>query len=108
MSLEAMINTMRFWIMTLLWVLTAGYAFAQPPVPVTDLSEFNRPGAVPHQWRNQSPDQPRALNQFYQSMAPAPTAPAGSQREQHAKQLRSMSPQQRQQLFLNYIKQNRR
>ncbi|MFQ3171603.1 MAG: hypothetical protein ACI9DG_001639 [Oleispira sp.] len=71
--------------------------------PITDLSEFavDR-GSSKIIWNNERPEQQRALKQFYRAMdssAPRPSI----ERQQHAQELRGMSPQQRQQLFLNYI-----
>jgi len=78
---------------------------------ITDLSEFAQPGRSQIQWSNQRPEQQRALNQFYKSIdqpAGAAKPQTSFQRQQHIQQLRGMTPQQRQQLFLNYIQQNRR
>lgn len=76
--------------------------------PVTDLSEFSGTNNANRiEWNNQRPEQQRALNQFYQSMNPAQNAQPSIERQQQVKQLRSMTPQQRQQMFLNYIQQNR-
>jgi hypothetical protein len=76
--------------------------------PIMDLSEFSvNSGSDTIGWDNQRPDQKKALSQFYRSMnqsaSPAPTI----ERQQHAQELRRMNPQQRQQLFLNYIQKNR-
>ena len=90
-------RSMRFLLITAMIMMAAEQLHAQP-----------LGGAVQHQWRNQSPDQQRALNQFYQSITPTTPAPGASQRQEHAQQLRNMSPQQRQQFFLNYIQQKRR
>ena len=76
--------------------------------PVTDLSEFSgAKSASKIEWNNQRPEQQRALNQFYQSVSQAGTSQPSAQREQQVQQMRSMNPQQRQQMFLNYIQQNR-
>lgn len=76
--------------------------------PVTDLSEFSGANnANKITWNNQRPEQQRALTQFYRTMTPATSPRPSIERQQHAQELRSMSPQQRQQLFLNYIQQNR-
>jgi hypothetical protein len=82
------------------------------PTPVTDLSEFTgafsgAKGTNSVEWNNQRPEQQRALNQFYQSINPSQNTQPSLERQQHVKQLRSMTPQQRQQMFLNYIQQNR-
>lgn len=75
--------------------------------PVTDLSEFSGIRGNGIEWNNQRPEQQRALNQFYQSISPSQNAQPSIERQQQVKQLRSMTPQQRQQMFLNYIQQNR-
>lgn len=76
--------------------------------PITDLSEFSGArSASKIEWNNQRPEQQRALNQFYRSINPTKNHQPSVERQQHVQELRSMSPQQRQQLFLNYIQQNR-
>jgi len=76
--------------------------------PVTDLSEFSSANSANKiKWNNQRPEQQRALNQFYRSMNLPTSSRPSLERKQHAQELRRMSPQQRQQLFLNYIQQNR-
>ncbi len=76
--------------------------------PITDLSEFSgTKSASKIEWNNQRPEQQRALNQFYQSMNPTQNPQPSAERQQHVQELRRMSPQQRQQMFLNYIQQNR-
>lgn len=76
--------------------------------PITDLSEFSgAKSASKIEWNNQRPEQQRALNQFYQSINPSQNHQPSAERQQHVRELRSMSPQQRQQMFLNYIQQNR-
>ncbi len=76
--------------------------------PITDLSEFSgAQSANKITWNNQRPEQQRALNQFYSTMTPTASPRPSIERQQHVKQLRSMTPQQRQQMFLNYIQQNR-
>lgn len=77
--------------------------------PITDLSEFSgAKNATTIQWSNQRPEQQKALNQFYRSINPAAQTPeVSTQRQHHVQELRNMSPQQRQQMFLNYIQQNR-
>lgn len=78
------------------------------PTPITDLSEFSgAKNATRIEWSNQRPEQQRALNQFYRSINPNLNNQPSVERQQHVKQLRSMTPQQRQQMFLNYIQQNR-
>ena len=77
-------------------------------IPITDLSEFSRAdNANKTTWSNQRPEQQRALTQFYRTMTPSASTRPSIERQQHAQELRNMSPQQRQQLFLNYIQQNR-
>ncbi|MFT4763594.1 MAG: hypothetical protein ACI9OH_000683 [Oleispira sp.] len=76
--------------------------------PVTDLSEFSGANSANKiTWNNQRPEQQRALTQFYRSMTPSASTRPSLERQQHAQELRSMNPKQRQQLFLNYIQQNR-
>lgn len=76
--------------------------------PITDLSEFSQPQSEKTiQWSNQRPEQQRALNQFYQSINPTQAPTNAAERQNHVQELRNMSPQQRQQMFLNYIQQNR-
>ncbi len=76
--------------------------------PITDLSEFSgAKSANKIVWNNQRPEQQRALNQFYRSIAPESKHQPSAERQQHVQELRSMSPQQRQQMFLNYIQQSR-
>lgn len=76
--------------------------------PITDLSEFSQPhNEKTIEWSNQRPEQQRALNQFYQSINPAQAPKNAAERQHHVQELRNMTPQQRQQMFLNYIQQNR-
>jgi hypothetical protein len=76
--------------------------------PITDLSEFSgAKSANKIVWNNQRPEQQRALNQFYRSMNQKSSTQPTIERQQHVRELRSMNPKQRQQLFLNYIQQNR-
>jgi hypothetical protein len=76
--------------------------------PITDLSEFSvDSGSNTIGWNNQRPDQKKALSQFYRSMNQSTSSAPTIERQQHAQELRRMNPQQRQQLFLNYIQQNR-
>ena len=77
-------------------------------IPITDLSEFSgAKSANKIKWNNQRPEQQRALNQFYSSMNQPESSRPSIERKHHAQELRSMSSKQRQQLFLNYIQQNR-
>lgn len=77
-------------------------------IPITDLSEFSgAKSANKIVWNNQRPEQQRALNQFYSSMRPTSSTQPAMARQQHVRELRSMNAKQRQQLFLNYIQQNR-
>lgn len=101
---------MRSLFIVIFSLLFVSSAFAEQAIrPITDLSEFAQPGRSQIQWSNQRPEQQKALNQFYRSMDQTPAAPKAQsiQRQQHVKQLRGMTPQQRQQLFLNYIQQRR-
>jgi hypothetical protein len=77
-------------------------------IPVTDLSEFSGANSANKiKWNNQRPEQQRALNQFYNAINQPASSRPSIERKQHAQELRSMSSKQRQQLFLNYIQQNR-
>lgn len=102
---------MRFLIGAMMSLLLSSFTMAETTTalqPVTDLSEFSRDSNVNKiQWNNQRPEQQRALNQFYQSVNQTANPQTSAQREQQAQQVRSMNPQQRQQMFLNYIQQNR-
>ena len=106
---------MRFLIGAMMSLLLSSLTIAETTTalqPVTDLSEFSRDSNVHKiEWNNQRPEQQRALNQFYQSVNQSvnqtANPQASAQREQQAQQVRSMNPQQRQQMFLNYIQQNR-
>jgi hypothetical protein len=100
---------MRILIGLLVSFLAMTSSFADNTLtPITDLSEFSGANSANNiTWSNQRPEQQRALNQFYRSMNPSVSSGPALERQQRAQELRSMSPQQRQQLFLNYIKQNR-
>ena len=102
---------MRFLIVAMISLCCSSIAIAEVAKtlqPVTDLSEFSRDTYVDQiEWNNQRPEQQRALNQFYQSVSQADNSQPSAQREQQVQQMRSMNPQQRQQMFLNYIQQNR-
>lgn len=102
---------MRFLIGAIVGLSISNFVFAETNKtlqPITDLSEFSRgTSANQLEWDNQRPEQQRALNQFYQSISQSEHNQPSIQREQQVKQMRSMNPQQRQQMFLNYIQQNR-
>lgn len=102
---------MRFLIAAIISLCFSSFAIAETTKtlqPVTDLSEFSRDTHVNQiEWNNQRPEQQRALNRFYQSVSQAGNQQSSAQREQQVQQMRSMNPQQRQQMFLNYIQQNR-
>ena len=102
---------MRFLIGAIVGLSISSFVFADANKtlqPITDLSEFSRDtNANQLEWDNQRPEQQRALNQFYQSVSQSGHSQPSIQREQQVKQMRSMNPQQRQQMFLNYIQQNR-
>lgn len=70
---------------------------AVPPPAVTQQLE----------WSNSRPEQRQALDHFYRSLqSPQPDLSSQQlQRQQHIDQLRGMSPEQRQQQFLNFIQQ---
>jgi len=101
---------MRFLIGVIIGISINSFVFADTNKvlqPMTDLSEFSRDASVNQlEWDNRRPEQRRALNQFYQSVNQSKHRPASIQREQQVQQVRSMNPQQRQQMFLNYIQQN--
>ena len=69
---------------------------AVPPAAVTQL-----------EWNNSRPEQRQALDHFYRSLqSQQPDLNSQQlQRQQHIDQLRGMSPEQRQQQFLNFIQQ---
>lgn len=69
---------------------------AVPPTAVTQL-----------EWNNSHPEQRQALDHFYRSLqSQQPDLNSQQlQRQQHIDQLRGMSPEQRQQQFLNFIQQ---
>lgn len=106
---------MRFLIGTIVSLCFSSITLADTAAslqPVTDLSEFSRASTINQiEWNNQRPEQRRALNQFYQSVNQAATQAGqvqpSAQREQRVQQMRTMNPHQRQQMFLNYIQQNR-
>lgn len=66
------------------------------PPPVTQL-----------EWNNSRPEQRQALDHFYRSLQSQQPDLSNQQlqRQQHIEQLRGMSPEQRQQQFLNFIQQ---
>lgn len=100
---------MRILIGIIMGIAVSASALADNALrPITDLSEFSQPqNEKTIQWSNQRPEQQRALNQFYQSINPTQAPTNAAERQDHVQELRSMSPQQRQQMFLNYIQQNR-
>ena len=104
---------MRFLIGAVISFVFSTYTLADSTKilqPVTDLSEFSRSSQINNiEWNNHRPEQRRALNQFYQSINQAgqPQTQPSAQREQRVQQMRRMNPQQRQQMFLNYIQNNR-
>jgi hypothetical protein len=106
---------MRFLITAMMSLCLSSFTAAdmmKPLQAVTDLSEFSRASKMDQiEWNNQRPEQRRALDQFYQSVNQAGTQVGNpqpsAQRELQVQQMRTMSPQQRQQMFLNYIQQNR-
>jgi hypothetical protein len=106
---------MRFLITAIMSLCPCSFAAADMTKSlqaVTDLSEFSRNSTLNQiEWNNQRPEQRRALDQFYQSVNQAATQAGNpqpsAQRELQVQQMRTMSPQQRQQMFLNYIQQNR-
>jgi hypothetical protein len=107
---------MRFFITAIMSVFLSSFTAADMKKSfqaVTDLSEFSRNSKSNHiEWSNQRPEQRHALDQFYQSVNQAAATQSGNpepsaQREIQVQQMRTMNPQQRQQMFLNYIQQNR-
>lgn len=102
---------MRFFIGAMIGLLFSNFTIAETTKalpPVTDLAEFSRhTNANQLGWNNQRPEQQRALNQFYQAVGQTSNPQIATQRKQQVQQMRSMNPQQRQQMFLNYIQQNR-
>ncbi|MGK0248007.1 MAG: hypothetical protein ACI910_000735 [Oleispira sp.] len=100
---------MRILIILIVGCFIIPATFAESPLkPITDLSEFSVDrGSATIGWNNQRPDQKNALSEFYRSMNQSASPSLSIDRQQHAQELRRMNPQQRQQLFLNYIQQNR-
>ena len=104
---------MRLLIVSVIIFVFSSYTLADSTKilqPVTDLSEFSRSSQINNiEWNNHRPEQRRALNQFYQSINQTgqPQTQPSAQREQRVQQMRRMNPQQRQQMFLNYIQNNR-
>lgn len=100
---------MRTLIALMIGLFVISPAFADNALtPITDLSEFSGANSANKViWNNQHPEQQRALTQFYRSMTPSASSRPSLERQEHAQELRSMNPKQRQQLFLNYIQQNR-
>ena len=93
---------MRFFYGILISVCVVSSALADATVPrmipkaITDLSEFSgAKNASRIEWSNQRPEQQRALNQFYLSINPNVNNQPSVERQQHVKQLRNMTPQQR-------------
>ena len=98
------------------WVNTS---MAEMVLPTSNFSAVSQRPVVPVlappkvriEWNNRGLRQQQALNQFYRSIdrnghhhTPRLSQPS-LQRQQQVQQLRQMTPQQRQQLFLNYIQQ---
>jgi hypothetical protein len=100
---------MRILIMLIVGCFIISPTFADSTLkPITDLSEFSVDnGSNTIGWNNQRPEQKEALSQFYRSMNQSVSPTTTIDRQQNANELRRMNPQQRQQLFLNYIQQNR-
>lgn len=60
------------------------------------------------EWSNHQPAQKQALDNFYRSLEQTQVQELSSQRlirEQQLQQLRGMSPQQRQQMFMDFVQQ---
>lgn len=87
--------------------LITGTVSAQQPA--ADISGVTLPPAQQLQWNNQAPEQRRALNEFYQNINRNSNLSNQQmmERQQRVQQLRNMTPQQRQQQFLNYIQRSR-
>lgn len=63
------------------------------------------------EWSNTRPEQRQALDHFYRSLEQHQTQDQMAQRmqrQQHVEQLRGMTPEQRQQHFLNFVQQYQR
>ena len=63
------------------------------------------------EWDNSRPEQRQALDHFYQSLQQQQLTQGSPQqllRQQNVEQLRSMTPEQRQQEILNYVQQYQR
>lgn len=60
------------------------------------------------EWNNASPEQRKALDDFYQSLQKSPQSsknPQLNERLQHLEQLRDMSTEQRQEMFRNFVRE---
>ena len=58
------------------------------------------------EWNNALPEQRQALDSFYQAlqqMPPGAGSPDLNERQRHLEQLRDMSPEQRQEMFRNFV-----
>ena len=89
-------------------LLLAGVAVADPVPRVIETIPAQPPAAVQLEWNNNRPEQREALDHFYRSIQAQQQQDLmlqRLQRQQTIDQLRGMSPEQRQQQFLNFIQQ---
>ena len=86
------------------WTVHAGpdvHILPAEPVPI------QHPG-LQLEWNNSRPEQRQALDNFYRSLQNLQVQEQAMQRmerQQRIEQLRGMSPEQRQQQFLNFVQQ---
>lgn len=96
-------------IFSLVLLLLAGVAVADPMPRVIETIPAQPPAPVQLEWNNNRPEQREALDHFYRSLQAQQQQQdmmlQRLQRQQHVDQLRGMSPEQRQQQFLNFIQQ---
>lgn len=89
-------------------LLLAGAAVADPVPRVIETIPAQPPAAMQLEWNNNRPEQREALDHFYRSLQAQQQQDLmlqRLQRQQTIDQLRGMSPEQRQQQFLNFIQQ---
>ncbi|MCA6061211.1 DUF3106 domain-containing protein [Thalassolituus sp. ST750PaO-4] len=78
-----------------------------PAEPASVQPSVQHPG-LQLEWNNSRPEQRQALDNFYrsiQNMQVQEQAIQRMERQQRIEQLRGMSPEQRQQQFLNFVQQ---
>lgn len=83
-------------------------AQAEPNVPAPSFDASHMIQQQQLEWSNHQPAQKQALDNFYRSLEQTQVQELSSQRlirEQQLQQLRGMSPQQRQQMFMDFVQQ---